>query len=152
MMVLALLLGLGFGAAHALASAVDSRPVGSTMCHGGPGLQCYCDPTQKPAPMCVYNGGGHPALPCPQCGTNHCTCPPTPTPPTPPAPTPPGPAPSIPVGTISNGTCVPAAYHGTDCDAHASGYFSGSLAVGGKVTECPSPLNVPKYTHDHSCD
>jgi hypothetical protein len=24
-------------------------------------------------------------------------------------------------------------------------------AMGGKAIECPSPLNVPKYTYDHSC-
>jgi hypothetical protein len=27
----------------------------------------------------------------------------------------------------------------------------GGLAMGGKVIECQSPLNVLKYTYDHSC-
>jgi hypothetical protein len=26
-----------------------------------------------------------------------------------------------------------------------------SLAMGGKVIKCPSPLNVLKYKYDHSC-
>jgi hypothetical protein len=25
------------------------------------------------------------------------------------------------------------------------------IAVGGKAIKCPSPLNVLKYTYDHSC-
>ena len=32
---------------------------------------------------------------------------------------------------------------------HATG--GANLAMGGKVIKCPSPLNVLKYTYDHSC-
>eukprot|EP01051_Picozoa_sp_SAG22_P022874 SAG22_NODE_5660_length_975_cov_1.410959_2_plen_171_part_01 len=148
-----LLLGLSLGAAagaHALAAGVELQsgfvldspvPVGTTYCHGGPGEKCYCNPQQKPAAVCIYSGTAA-KLPCPQCGTSNCTCPPAPPAPGPPGPppAPPGPAPpSIPVGTISNGTCVPAPYHGSDCNTHASGYFSGlaSLAAcAAKVKPC----------------
>ena len=142
-------------------------PVGTTYCHGGPSTTCYCNPKAKPPNRCFYNGP-HPSLPCPQCGTSNCSCPPAPPapapapspPPTPPAPAPPappgpppGPAPSFPVGTISNGTCVPAPYHGTDCDTHASGYFSGlaSLAAcAAKVKPCKMG-NYISYGADKSC-
>ena len=178
-----LLLGLGLGAVEAAgvelksgfalldgvaeqASAVlvDSSPlpVGTTMCHGGTKKSdppCYCNPNQNPAPECVYNGA-YPNKPCPNCGADHCLCPlagppapPTPSPPAPPSPPPPGPAPSIPVGTISNGTCVPAPYHGTDCDTHASGYFSGLAtlaACAAKVKPCKMG-NYISYGADKSC-
>ena len=93
------------GAAR-VSMAVGVEPIGTTMCHGGTlptDPPCYCNPNQKPPPMCVYNGGGHPPQPCPQCGTSNCTCPlaptptpPTPTPPTPTPPTPPSPGPTPP--------------------------------------------------------
>ena len=86
-------------------------------CHGGTlptDPPCYCNPNQKPPPMCVYNGGGHPPQPCPQCGTSNCTCPlaptptpPTPTPPTPTPPTPPSPGPTPPGPTPPGPTPVP---------------------------------------------
>jgi hypothetical protein len=127
-------------------------PVGSTYCHGGPGIQCYCNPNTKPPGICVYNGP-HPQLLCPKCGTSNCTCPPAP--PAPPTPTPPTPTPpgGFPVGTTKNGTCVPAPYHGTDCDTHASGYFSGlsSLAAcAAKVKPCKMG-NYISYGADKSC-
>ena len=63
--------------------------------------QCYCNGLQNPPPMCHYSGfpfpwDPHPDLPCPQCGTDNCTCPVPPPPPGPPTPTPPTPP----------GTCV----------------------------------------------
>ena len=58
-----------------------------------------------------------------------------------------------PVGTVANGTCVPAPYHGNDCDTHASGYFSGlaSLAAcAAKVKPCKMG-NYISYGADKSC-
>ena len=138
-------------------------PVGTTYCHGGPSTTCYCNPKAKPPNRCFYNGP-HPSLPCPQCGTSNCSCPPAPPapapppPPTPPAPAPPGPpgpAPSFPVGTISNGTCAPTKYHGTDCDTHASGYFSGVAtlaACAAKVKPCKMGNYITWGATDHSCN
>jgi len=62
----------------------------------GPVMQCHCNGLQKPPAMCHYNGfpmpyDPHPDLPCPQCGTDNCTCPVPPPPPAPPPLPPPSP-------------------------------------------------------------
>ena len=65
----------------------------------------------------------------------------------------PSPAALFPVGTIKSGTCVPAPYHGSDCDTHATGYFSGlaSLAAcAAKVKPCKMG-NYISYGADKSC-
>jgi hypothetical protein len=59
-----------------------------------------------------------------------------------------------PVGTIGNGTCFPTSYHGTDCDTHTSGYFTGVSSLSAckaKVSACKMGNILTWGAADHSC-